>query len=523
MKEKINNAQTEDTKTAATSSPTQKVNEADSWDDLDITYDPDIAEHLNHTDDLVITDDPEDEPIAETEPDAEEEPIPEDEPETVEEPIPEDKQEFKTTPAEESTPAESEPPAKKKPKKEKKQKEPKQKAEKPAKVKESKPKAEKPAKVKKEKSKAEKPAKENISEAPAAKESTKKEASILAICLPLVIICIAVSLMLAAVNAVTEDRIAQNAAQEKQNAVLALFTDATYASLYATDNGCETYLAIRGSELVGFCVSVTENGFGGAMSLMVGLDTSGSVCGIEIISMAETPGIGTKTKSPSFLDQFRGSTPFVIGETIDAISGATVSSRAVTRAVNTALAQNLDAQKIAAENSLTVSVNASPEPTVPDTPADTTQPEPETEPIPEDTSAETTGEADTTAPDPIPDVDPIDTAEETNSIVIASTDTVFVDETTVPPETEPVPVDTDPVPEETDPPETTAEEETIAEETETEPVPEDTSEETTADTETEPIPEDTSAETTGEAETSADDPDEENAEADTSADENPEV
>ena len=70
-------------------------------------------------------------------------------------------------------------------------------------------------------------------------------------------------------------------------------------SLYSTESGCETYLAIRENELVGFSVSVTENGFGGVMSLMVGLDTNGAVCGIEIVSMAETPGIGTKTKSPT--------------------------------------------------------------------------------------------------------------------------------------------------------------------------------------------------------------------------------
>ncbi|UCF68967.1 MAG: RnfABCDGE type electron transport complex subunit G [Acidobacteriota bacterium] len=84
-------------------------------------------------------------------------------------------------------------------------------------------------------------------------------------------------------------------------------------------------------------------GFGGDLGVMVGfeLDT-GSLVGIGITTMAETPGIGTKVKDDSFTAQFRGLGPDSVikvkkdGGQVDAITGATISSRAVAQAIERA-------------------------------------------------------------------------------------------------------------------------------------------------------------------------------------------
>jgi electron transport complex protein RnfG len=81
-------------------------------------------------------------------------------------------------------------------------------------------------------------------------------------------------------------------------------------------------------------------GFGGALGVMVGFKLeSGDLVGIGITTLAETPGVGTRVKENTFTEQFRDmrkDTTFKVkkdGGDIDAISGATISSRAVAQAV----------------------------------------------------------------------------------------------------------------------------------------------------------------------------------------------
>lgn len=109
------------------------------------------------------------------------------------------------------------------------------------------------------------------------------------------------------------------------------------------------YLAKAQGKLAGYCVSVAPNGFGGAVKLMVGVDLQGKVGKIMIVGMSETPGLGTKAKNPDFLAQYEGKSAGieVNGKSdnhIDAITGATVTSRAVTSGVNAALSAVADYQ-----------------------------------------------------------------------------------------------------------------------------------------------------------------------------------
>lgn len=99
-------------------------------------------------------------------------------------------------------------------------------------------------------------------------------------------------------------------------------------------NGIITALAIK---------SYTNQGFGGKMEVMVGISLDGNISGYKVIDHKETPGLGTKVTEERFANQFKGINPSRIdfrvkkdGGDIDAVTAATISSRAVIDAVQRA-------------------------------------------------------------------------------------------------------------------------------------------------------------------------------------------
>ena len=74
---------------------------------------------------------------------------------------------------------------------------------------------------------------------------------------------------------------------------------------------------------------------------MVGVDDGGSVTGVVILSHSETAGLGARADSPEFLGQYTGKSGTITvndgDNAIDGLSGATITSKAVTTGVNTAL------------------------------------------------------------------------------------------------------------------------------------------------------------------------------------------
>jgi electron transport complex protein RnfG len=99
-------------------------------------------------------------------------------------------------------------------------------------------------------------------------------------------------------------------------------------------------------KLVGVAVyGVSHKAYGGDIKVIVGVLADGSINGIRILEHKETPGLGSRAAEPEFLSQFNGNGrtgEFVWkvkkdGGSVDAISGATISSRAVTEAVDNAL------------------------------------------------------------------------------------------------------------------------------------------------------------------------------------------
>ncbi|MBN2355780.1 RnfABCDGE type electron transport complex subunit G [candidate division KSB1 bacterium] len=99
------------------------------------------------------------------------------------------------------------------------------------------------------------------------------------------------------------------------------------------------------TELLGYAFRTGYYGYSSEVESIVGIDSSGTILGLKILSQAETPGLGTKIqeirygeKDPYFLRQFIGQPAATVsldkdGGKITAITGATISSRAVTRSI----------------------------------------------------------------------------------------------------------------------------------------------------------------------------------------------
>ena len=157
-------------------------------------------------------------------------------------------------------------------------------------------------------------------------------------------ICAVVALLLGIVNSLTEPVI-RKMQEEKTAAAMAqvLSADEYKEQTVSYENVSAMYEAVSGGAVMGYVVEVTTNGFGGAINMVVGVDMDGKVTGVSVIKDSETANLGTKvTRTQSILDRFIG-----LGGTItvnsgenrfDGVTGATVSSRAVTAGVNTALA-----------------------------------------------------------------------------------------------------------------------------------------------------------------------------------------
>ena len=95
------------------------------------------------------------------------------------------------------------------------------------------------------------------------------------------------------------------------------------------------------NELVGYCIEVQAQGFSGAVTMEVGVDLDGKVTGVAVTDHKETSGVGTEAMTPAALHRYVGKSGTIRssgGNSVDAVSGATATSQAITAGVNRALA-----------------------------------------------------------------------------------------------------------------------------------------------------------------------------------------
>ena len=154
----------------------------------------------------------------------------------------------------------------------------------------------------------------------------------------LFVTCVVVAGALGLVNSVTAGPIAQ-INKEK--------TEAAMKMVVADPDNSEFSDKLELTEEM--TAAATASGSQGNIEMMVGVDGEGTVTGVSIVDNSETAGIGSKVidneplaSGVPVLDQFQGKTaadmPLTVGSNVDAISGATVSTKGVTAGVNAALA-----------------------------------------------------------------------------------------------------------------------------------------------------------------------------------------
>lgn len=185
-------------------------------------------------------------------------------------------------------------------------------------------------------------------------EAEQKPVSSIRLVAVLTVICAAVALLLATVNHFTEVKIAENNEMATLVSIREIFDGSVQAELMPLPEDSEltsVYLVMKNGDICGYAASVEPNGFGGPIKLMVGIDSAGTVVGVDIVSMSETPGLGSRVGNGDFLSRFKGAVGNV---SVDAISGATISSKAVMSGVNTVTADLLDLYAIAAERGVSV-------------------------------------------------------------------------------------------------------------------------------------------------------------------------
>lgn len=175
----------------------------------------------------------------------------------------------------------------------------------------------------------------------------------------LTVITLIAGLGLGFVYEITKEPIAQAQDTAKKEAWQAVFPDAdldSFEPVEVDQKVADSVISDLGVKATvdevckvgedGYVITTTDKeGYGGDIQITVGITADGTVNGISILSISETAGLGMRATEPAFYEQYKGkqAEKFVVskdggdGEPIDALSGATITSRAVTGAVNAAL------------------------------------------------------------------------------------------------------------------------------------------------------------------------------------------
>lgn len=165
----------------------------------------------------------------------------------------------------------------------------------------------------------------------------------------LTVITVGAAIALASVNLATEGQRNEQASLVFEAGIRALFPEADagtdgIVSLEEESENSEQdseailrYTIYADGTPIGMVIRSQSAGYAGPIEVLTGIENNGTLRGIQVggTSFAETEGLGSKVQDVSFTEQFVGmQPPLTLGEDIDVISGATISSRAVVNAVN---------------------------------------------------------------------------------------------------------------------------------------------------------------------------------------------
>lgn len=142
----------------------------------------------------------------------------------------------------------------------------------------------------------------------------------------------------------TAEKIAANSIKQKNLAQKEVFAEAKFFKEKEKDNFNYVEAFDKEHTPLGYIIEAESQGYSSTIQALVGLDSSFKIIGLKIISQTETPGLGTNIEKNKFTDQFtqkKSDELFLqqAGGKIDAVTGATISSRAVINSVKLAIEQ----------------------------------------------------------------------------------------------------------------------------------------------------------------------------------------
>ena len=165
----------------------------------------------------------------------------------------------------------------------------------------------------------------------------------------LFLICVIVAAALSGTNLLTKDKIAEQAAQKAEESRKLALSDADTFEPANESAENEYYVGKSGSEIVGYVFETSAKGYGGDVDVMTGISLDGKITGVILLDHEETPGLGANAEKEEFRAQFLQDVPDTLlklvkyqepkpGE-VEAMTGASMTSRAVMNAVNEAIGQ----------------------------------------------------------------------------------------------------------------------------------------------------------------------------------------
>ena len=165
----------------------------------------------------------------------------------------------------------------------------------------------------------------------------------------LLAICIIIPLALSLTNKITKDKIAELDEKNSRETMADLIEADNFTECEFGENEFNYYTAVKDGNIIGYIFKTAEKGYGGDVSVMTAVNTDGTVKSVAILDVSnETPGLGQNAAKESFYSQYAGKKSGISlvkngaesdKNEVNAVTGATITSTAVNKAVNTALKQ----------------------------------------------------------------------------------------------------------------------------------------------------------------------------------------
>lgn len=175
----------------------------------------------------------------------------------------------------------------------------------------------------------------------------KKDFGFKSIVLPAIVLLLVagiITALLAGTNSLTKDKIVEQNTKKQIETLQTVLPSFDKYEEQSTKDGEKYYIAkSNDGAIIGYAFITANNGYGGAVSVMTGITVDDKISGVAILEHGETPGLGANATKEDFRNQYKNiSTENNLsvkkdGGTIDAITGATITSRAVTNSVNDAI------------------------------------------------------------------------------------------------------------------------------------------------------------------------------------------